>query len=100
MLEYTELQNKSLRGQLIEVIIKQTLIDSNYLFENHDNKNNYDDLKNLLQEKLSLNLKFETAVSDAEERKGDISYQIIFSNEKNTKEIVHFTISGSTEFKI
>ena len=54
------MENKSYRGMLVKVIVKS--FRERYLFDMTDN------LKEILQERLDLNLKFETNVSDLKNR--------------------------------
>ncbi|MCK9416059.1 hypothetical protein M0Q97_05300 [Candidatus Dojkabacteria bacterium] len=81
-----ELENKSYRGMLVEVIVK-SFIEEN-LFE-------YVDLKKNLQERLNLNLKFKTNVSDIETKIGHSFGKISFDDENGVIRIIDFTITSN-----
>lgn len=83
-----ELENKSYRGMLVEVIVK-SFIEEN-LFES------VDDLKEILQERLNLNLKFETNVSDIENKNEHTFGKISFVDENDIVRVIDFTITGSS----
>ena len=57
-----ELENKSCRGMLIEVIVKSFIKD--YALDSRDG------LKEILQDKLNFNLNFETSITEVEEKNG------------------------------
>jgi hypothetical protein len=82
-----ELENKSYRGMLVEVIVK-SIIEEN-LFESVDG------LKEILQERLDLNLKFETNVSDVENKNGHTFCQISFGDESGVIRVIDFTITSN-----
>ena len=83
-----ELENKSYRGMLVEVIVK-SFIEKN-LFESADG------LKEILQERLNLNLKFETNVSDIETKNEHTFGKIYFEDENGVVRIIDFTITGNS----
>ena len=83
-----ELENKSYRGMLVEVIVK-SFIEEN-LFESADS------LKEILQERLNLNLKFETNVSDIENKNEHTFGKISFEDENGIVRVIDFTITGSS----
>ena len=85
-----ELENKSYRGMLVEVIVK-SFIEEN-LFESADS------LKEILQERLNLNLKFETNVSDIENKNEHTFGKISFEDENGIVRVIDFTITGSSVF--
>lgn len=84
-----ELENKSYRGMLIEVTVKSFIKD--YAF------NSKDGLKEILQDKLNLNLKFETSTSEIEvEEKNGFTYgEIYFKDEDGTPRVLDFTIMST-----
>jgi len=82
-----DLESKSLRGMLIEIIINSST--DLYLF------NVVDNLKEILQERLDLNLKFKTVVSDIETKNGFTFSNIAFEDEKGEMRVLDFTISSS-----
>lgn len=82
-----ELENKSIRGMLVEVIVKSTLEEN--LFESIDG------LKEILQERLNLNLKFEANVSDVENKNGHTFGQISFGDESGVIRVIDFTITSN-----
>ena len=79
---------KSYRGMLVEVIVK-SLIEEN-TFEP------VDELKEILQEKLDLNLKFDTNVSEIETKNEHTFGKISFEDENGVVRIIDFTITGSS----
>jgi hypothetical protein len=79
-----ELENKSYRGMLVEVIVK-SFIEEN-LFEYVDLN-----LKKNLQERLNLNLKFKTNLSDIETKNGHSFGKISFDDENGVIRIIDFT---------
>lgn len=83
-----ELENKSYRGMLVKVIVK-SFIEEN-LFEL------VDDLKEILQERLNLNLKFETNIFDIETKNGQTFGKISFEDENGRVRVIDFTITGSS----
>lgn len=83
-----ELENKSYRGTLVEVIVKSFIKEN--LFES------IDDLKEVLQERLNLNLKFETNVSAIENKNGHTFGQISFDDENGIVRVIDFTITNSS----
>ncbi len=83
-----ELENKSYRGMLVEVIVKSFIKD--YLFDSKDG------LKEILQDKLDLNLKFETKVSDIESKNEHTFAKISFDDENGKVRVIDFTITGSS----
>lgn len=80
---------KSYRGMLVEVIVK-SFIEEN-LFES------VDDLKQILQDQLNLNLKFETNVSNIETKNGQTFGKISFDDESGIVRVIDFTITGSSD---
>lgn len=75
---------KNYRVKLIETIVKP--ITEDYLF-------NYpDELKKELQEKLDLNFKFKTVVSDVNENDGKSFFQVYFEEEDGTKKSLDINI--------
>jgi hypothetical protein len=80
-------KEKSYRGMLVEVIVKSFIID--YLLDSVNG------LKEILQERLNLNLKFETNVSDIESKNGLIFGKISFKDENGLVKVVDFTIISS-----
>lgn len=83
-----KLENKSCRGMLVEVIVK-SFIEEN-LFEPVDG------LKEILQERLNLNLKFETNVSVIENKNEHTFGTIYFEDENGIVRVIDFTITGSS----
>jgi hypothetical protein len=79
-----EIENKSHRGMLVEVEVK-SFIEEN-LFEPVDG------LKEILQERLNSNLKFETNVSDIETKNEQTFGKIYFQDENGVYRVVDFTI--------
>jgi hypothetical protein len=79
-----ELENKSYRGMLVEVVI-QSYIKEN-LFET------VEDLKETLQERLNSNLKFETRVSEIEIKNGHTFGKISFDDGNGEIRIIDFTV--------
>jgi hypothetical protein len=82
-----ETENKSYRGMLVEIIVKS--FTEHYLFDVVDN------LKEILQERLYLNLKFETNVSDIESKNGQTLGKISFEDENGLIKVIDFTIISS-----
>ena len=78
---------KSYRGMLVEIIVKS--FTEHYLFDVVDN------LKEILQERLNLNLKFETNVSDIESKNGQTFGKISFEDENGLIKVIDFTIISS-----
>ena len=83
-----ELENKSYRGMLVEVIVKSFIKEN--LFESVDG------LKEILQERLNLNLKFETNVSDIENKNEHSFGKISFEDENGIAKVIDFTITSSS----
>ncbi len=83
-----ELENKSIRGMLVEVIVKSFITD--YLFDSVDG------LKEILQEKLHLNLKFDTKISEIETKNEYTFGKISFEDEDGLVRLIDFTITGSS----
>ncbi len=83
-----ELENKSYRGMLVEVIVKSFIKD--YLFDSKDG------LKEILQEKLDLNLRFNTKVSEIETKNEHTFGKISFEDENGIVRVIDFTITGSS----
>jgi len=81
-------KEKSYRGMLVEVIVKSFITD--YLFHSVDR------LKEILQEKLDLNLKFDTNVSEIETKNEHVLGKISFEDENNVVRVIDFTIAGSS----
>jgi hypothetical protein len=82
-----ELENKSYRGMLVEVIVKSFITD--YLFDSKDG------LKEILQEKLDLNLMFDTKVSEIETKNEHTFGKISFEDENGLIKVIDFTIISS-----
>jgi predicted RecB family endonuclease len=83
-----ELENKSIRGMLVEVIVKSFITD--YLFDSVDG------LKEILQEKLNINLKFDTKVSEIENKNEYTFGKISFEDEDKLVRLIDFTITSSS----
>jgi predicted RecB family endonuclease len=81
-------KEKSYRGMLVEVIVKSFIND--YLFDSVDG------LKEILQEKLDLNLKFDTIVSEIETKNEHTFGKISFEDENGVVRVIDFTITGSS----
>jgi predicted RecB family endonuclease len=81
-------KEKSYRGMLVEVIVKSFIKD--YLFDSVDG------LKEILQEKLDLNLKFDTIVSEIETKNEHTFGKISFEDENGEVRVIDFTITGSS----
>lgn len=79
---------KTYRGMLVEVIVKSYIKENLY--------ESVDGLKEILQERLNLNLKFETNVSDIETKNGQTFGKIYFEDENGVVRIIDFTITGSS----
>lgn len=73
---------------LVEVISKYFITDN--LF------NSMDRLKEILQEKLDLNLKFITKVSEIETKNGQNFGKISFEDDKGVMRVMDFTITGGS----
>jgi hypothetical protein len=82
-----ELENKSCRGMLIEVIVKSFIKD--YVLDSRD------ELKEVLQDKLNLNLNFETSIPKVEEENGLFFGGIYFKDEDGTPRVADFTIMST-----
>lgn len=82
------MENKSYRGLLVEIIVKSFI--EQHLFDEVDY------LKEILQERLNLNLKFETNVSDTQSKNGQTFGNISFEDENGLVKVIHFTIIGSS----
>ncbi len=82
-----ETENKSYRGMLVEIIVKS--FTEHYLLDVVDN------LKEILQERLNSNLKFETNVSDIESKNGQTFGKISFEDENGLVKVIDFTIISS-----
>jgi hypothetical protein len=82
-----ETENKSYRGMLVEIIVKS--FTEQHLFDEVDN------LKEILQERLNLNLKFETNVSDIQSKNGLTFGNISFEDENGLIKVIDFTIISS-----
>jgi hypothetical protein len=81
-------KEKSYRGMLVEVIVKSFITD--YLFDMVDG------LKEILQQKLDLNLKFDTKVSEIENKNEHTFGKISFEDENGEVRVIDFTITGSS----
>lgn len=77
-------KEKNYRGMLVEVIVKSSISD--YLFDS------VDELKKILQEKLDLNLKFNTKVSEIENKNEHTFGKIFFEDESGMVKAIDFTI--------
>ena len=75
---------KTYRRKLIETIVSP--ITEDYLFDNPNG------LKKDLQEKLDLNFKFKTMVSDINENNGKSFFQVFFEEEDGTKRSLDINI--------
>ena len=75
---------KTYRGMLVEVIVKSYIKENLY--------ESVDGLKEILQERLKLNLKFETNVFDIETKNGQTFGKISFEDENGLIKVVDFTI--------
>ena len=82
-----ETENKSYREMLVEIIVKS--FKEHYLFDVVDN------LKENLQQRLNLNLNFETNVSDIESKNGQNFGKISFEDENGLVKVIDFTIISS-----
>ena len=83
-----ELENKSYRGMLVEVIVKSYIKEN--IFKSVDG------LKEILQERLNLNLKFETNIPDIENKNEHTFGKISFEDENGIARVIDFTITGSS----
>jgi|LakMenEpi03Aug12_release.lakeMendotaPanAssembly.Ray.scaffolds.fasta_scaffold179952_3 hypothetical protein len=79
-----KIENRSHRGMLVEVEVK-SFIEENLFGP-------VDDLKEILQDRLNSNLKFETNVSDSETKNGQTFGKISFEDENGVYRVVDFTI--------
>ena len=84
---------KSYRGMLVEVIVKSFIEENTF--------EPVDGLKEILQKRLNSNLRFETKVSEVENKNehtfGKISFgKISFEDENGVVRIIDFTITGSS----
>ena len=77
-------REQSYRGMLVEVIVKSYIKENLY--------ESVDGLKEILQERLKLNLKFETNVFDIETKNGQTFGKISFEDENGLIKVVDFTI--------
>jgi predicted RecB family endonuclease len=73
---------------LVEVIVKSFITD--YLFDSVDG------LKEILQDKLDLNLKFNTKVSEIENKNKHTFCKISFEDENGEVKVIDFTITSSS----
>jgi hypothetical protein len=73
---------------LVEVIVKSFITD--YLLDSVDG------LKEILQEKLDLNLKFDTKVSEIEIKNEHTFGKISFEDENGVVRVIDFIITGSS----
>ena len=85
-----EIQNETLRGQLIEVVSKNLLPHSFW-----------EDIATLtpsLQTALDSNLKFETKVTDAEVKGDDwICCEVVFADENSNPRVISITVGRVRE---
>ena len=79
-----KIENRSHRGMLVEVEVK-SFIEENLFGP-------VDGLKEILQDRLNSNLKFETNVSDSETKNGQTFGKISFEDENRMGGVVDFTI--------
>jgi hypothetical protein len=82
-----DLESKSYRGKLVEVVVKYFFVDNS--LESTDN------LKAVLQGKLDSNLKFETIVSEVENKNGLTYGQISFKDEDDSVKVSDFTVRNT-----
>jgi L-2-hydroxyglutarate oxidase LhgO len=82
-----EVENKSCRGMLVEIILKSVFEKNLFDF--------VDKLKEIIQEQLNLNLKFETEVSDIENQNGKLFGTVSFKEENDLTGIANFTITST-----
>ena len=83
-----ELENKSYRGMLVEVIVKPFIEENTF--------EPVDGFKKILQERLNSNLRFETNVSEVENKNGQTLVKISFEDENGVVRVVDFTITYSS----
>ena len=76
--------NRTLRAKLIELIAKSYLEEHRYEL--------VDTFRESLQEKLNLNLNFETIVSDIRIEHGIQYSDIYFNNDEGKNSVVHVSI--------
>ena len=88
-----EIENKSFRGALIEVITKKIVLEN--LFESIE----LNELKEKLEDAFDLNLKFEVKVSEIGTKNGFVSGDIVYENEDGKTISTHFTICHSNEIQ-
>jgi thioredoxin reductase len=81
---------KSYRGMLVKIIVKSFVTD--YLFDPND------ELKETLQEKLNLNLKFDTKVSEIEIKNKHNVGKISFEDETGEVRVIEFTITEKNRY--
>ena len=82
-----DLESKSYRGKLVEVVVKSFFVDNSLGLT--------DNLKAVLQGKLDSNLKFETTVSEVENKNGLTYGQISFKDEDDSVKVSDFTIRNT-----
>jgi hypothetical protein len=80
-------KQKSYKGMLVEIIVKSFLQEHLY--------DSVDELNEKLQERLNLNLNFETNVFDVETKNGHTFGKIHFNDENDTVKIIDFTITSN-----
>jgi hypothetical protein len=85
-------KEKSYRGMLVEVIVKSFITDYHFGLN--------DGLKEILQEKLDLNLKFDTKVSEIENKNEHTFGGISFKDENGVGRVIDFTITGISEVDV
>lgn len=81
------INERSYRSMLIEIIVKSFTYENSF--------NSLDGLKELLQERLNLNLKFETIVSDLETKNSQTFGRISFEDENTMIKVLDFTINNT-----
>jgi hypothetical protein len=80
-------KQKSYKGMLVEIIVKSFLQEHLY--------DSVDELNEKLQERLNLNLNFETNVFDVETKNGHTFGKIHFNDENNMVKVIDFTITSN-----
>ena len=83
-----EIENKSYRGMLVEVIVKSLIKENTF--------ETVDGLKEILQKRLNSNLRFETNVSEIQNKNEHTFGKISFDDENGVVRIIDFTITGSS----
>jgi len=83
-----KLKDKNYRRMLVRIIVKSFITDC--LFDSKDR------LKEILQEKLDLNLRFDTKVSEIETKNKRTFGKVFFEDENGIESVINFTITNNS----